>query len=99
MRATGSGGSARAASASVACGGRSFAIARERAKRRLGAQHVDVVEDEHERRVAVVADGGVDRARDRGQQPPGVVVALVERHPGERARVALAHSRSSVVLP
>ena len=59
------------------------------AHRRLAAQRVDVVEDEHERRLPLLADGIVHCARDARQQSPGVVVALVERDPGERPPVAL----------
>ena len=61
----------------------------EGAHGRRAAQRVDVVEDEGERRLAVLADGIVHRARDARQQPPGVVVALVEGDPGERPPVAL----------
>ena len=64
---------------------------RERGDRAAIVEHVHVVEDEHERRVrAAAARRGGDRAPRRRQQPVRIVVAFVERHPGERAPVALA---------
>ena len=100
MRASGSAGSCRPANASVAARGRSFAIARERGERRLAAQRVDVVEHEHERRVAVVADGVVDRARDGGEEPRARRCRARRARPTRTgAGRARSHSRSSVVLP
>ncbi len=65
--------------------------AREGGDRSAVPEHLHVVEGEHERRVRVApARHRDDRAPDRREQPARVVVALVERDPGERALVVLA---------